>query len=138
MTTEELLAATRVLVVDDEPIVLNFMQRMAEEIGLAEQHGVTSAEAALQWLESHVDGTKLLIVSDVRMPGMNGCQLARKVMLRWPDTRVLFVSGYLQQDLVDRGILPEGVPLLRKPFTPKEFAEATIRAVQTPLSTPEH
>ncbi len=141
MTTEELLAATRVLVVDDEPTVLQFMQRMAQDVGLAEQHGVSSAEAALQWLESHAGDPAplgdLLIVSDVRMPGMNGCQLARNVTRRWPGTRVLFVSGYLRQDLVARGICPQGMPLLRKPFTPEEFADATIRTLQSPPWMPE-
>ncbi len=145
MTTEELLAATRVLVVDDEPTVLKFMRRMAHEVGVAEEYGVTSAEAALHWLESHVGERThdhaplgdLLIISDVRLTGMNGCELGREVTRRWPGTRVLLVSGYLRQDLVERGICPEDMPLLRKPFTPEEFADATIRTLQSPPWTPE-
>jgi two-component system cell cycle sensor histidine kinase/response regulator CckA len=52
------------------------------------------------------------------MPGMSGPRLAEELERDRPETAVLFMSGYAEQTVVERGSLPEGTTYLQKPFTP--------------------
>jgi DNA-binding response OmpR family regulator len=54
----------------------------------------------------------------VMMPGMSGPRLAEELERDRPETAVLFMSGYTEQTVVERGSLREGIPYLQKPFTP--------------------
>lgn len=78
------------LLVDDEPAILAALRRLLRPLGyrllLAE-----SGAAALEILEKEpVD----LVLSDMRMPGMNGAQLQQAVCQRWPDVARLLLTGY--------------------------------------------
>jgi response regulator RpfG family c-di-GMP phosphodiesterase len=78
------------LCVDDEPNILSSLRRLFRSAG----HRMLTAEsgaAALQMLEQEpVD----LIISDMRMPGMDGAQLLEQVKLRWPGITRLLLTGY--------------------------------------------
>jgi len=66
-----------------------------------------------------MDGDKTidLLFTDVVMPGgMNGKQLADAALLRQPDLRVLFTSGYTEDAIMHQGRLDPGVNLLSKPY----------------------
>jgi signal transduction histidine kinase len=67
-----------------------------------------------------------LIVSDVRMPDLDGPQLVARIAERRP-TRALFLSGYSRHELERRGLDPGGAPVLHKRISPVELA-ATLRA----------
>src|SRR5262249_5886835 len=58
-----------------------------------------------------------LLLTDVIMPQMNGRDLAERLVEDRPAMKVLFMSGYTDSVMMDRGILPPGVTLLGKPFT---------------------
>ncbi|MFG6460457.1 HD domain-containing phosphohydrolase [Roseateles sp. DXS20W] len=82
--------ACTLLFVDDEPAILNALRRLFRPLGhrilLAE-----SGEAALQLLaQEKVD----LVLSDMRMPGMDGAQLLQAVCQGWPDVARLLLTGY--------------------------------------------
>ena len=64
-----------------------------------------------------------LIVSDVVMPAMSGFDLAERLLARMGTVPVLFVSGYAEQALQERGLQASDVELLRKPFSPAELIE---------------
>lgn len=78
------------LFVDDEPAILSALRRLFRPLGyrilLAE-----SGAAALQMLEQE---TVDLVLSDMRMPGMNGAQLQQTICQRWPDVARLLLTGY--------------------------------------------
>ena len=105
------------LVVDDDAGVRMCTADVLTDMGyeVVEAH---SAEAALQALDSGVAPS--LLVTDHLMPGMSGSALAREVVARLPDTRVIVVSGYTDMQL------DPGLVLLGKPFRLKDLRDCVI------------
>lgn len=98
-----------VLAVDDEPLILKSLERFfsRSDVGF---RGVTSALAALELLaERRPD----VLVTDYRMPGMDGLALAWRVRVTWPDLRIIVASA--EADWV-REQAPVGVSVLSKPY----------------------
>jgi HD-like signal output (HDOD) protein len=88
----------RILFVDDEAMVLQGLQRMLRSMRAEwEMEFVESAEAALRLLAQKPFD---VIVSDMRMPRMNGAELLAEVMKRHPTTVRLILSGYADKDLI--------------------------------------
>ena len=88
----------RILFVDDEVMILKGLQLMLRSMrGEWEMEFVESAEAALRVLSQR---TFDVIVSDMRMPGMNGAELLAEVMKRFPATVRLILSGYADKQLI--------------------------------------
>jgi signal transduction histidine kinase len=108
---------TRVLIVEDEPRVRELVSRSL----LDEGYEVLVASDGTRALELARDvGPVDLLLTDVRMPGMNGFELAERLRERNPHVKVLFMSGYAQ----DESGTPEDLSedqLLAKPFTPREL-----------------
>jgi two-component system cell cycle sensor histidine kinase/response regulator CckA len=109
-----------VLVVEDEEIVRDLVCAVLEEQG----YNVLCAADGLEALElaGNFDGTIHLLVTDVIMPHMNGPELAAKLSAVRPDMKVLYVSGYSDNDIGDHGVLNPHFELLQKPFTPQTLA----------------
>jgi CheY-like chemotaxis protein len=79
-----------------------------------------------------------LLLTDVVMPGMSGGTLADKLTALRPDLRVLFVSGYSEEDVMGRGGLAPGRAMLEKPFTPSELRRRVRQLLQaTAIETPD-
>jgi two-component system, cell cycle sensor histidine kinase and response regulator CckA len=69
-----------------------------------------------------------LVMTDVVMPGMNGRELAAKLVSSHPHLKRLFTSGYTADVIAHHGVLEEGVHFLQKPFSIGDLA-ATVRDV---------
>jgi len=69
-----------------------------------------------------------LLLTDVVMPGINGRHLADQARVLQPDIKVLFMTGYPHDVVVDRGRMEPGVELMQKPFSREDLA-ARIRAL---------
>jgi len=115
-----------ILVVEDEPAVRSLSRRALEGSGYTVLAAATGADA-LELAERH-DGPIDLLVTDVVMPGMSGRELAEQLAPRRPGLRVLYMSGYPGDAVVQRGGLAAGVAFLQKPFTPDGLARQ-VRAV---------
>jgi PAS domain S-box-containing protein len=104
-----------ILVVEDEggirALVRKILRRQGYQV-LEASHG----EEALNVLNSH-PGVVDLLLTDVMMPGMNGVDLSYKAVEQRPGIRVLFVSGYTDESLLEAGQFPQGTAFLQKPFT---------------------
>jgi CheY-like chemotaxis protein len=105
-----------VLLVDDEDCVRLSTAEMLVEMGF-DVHEAASAEAALAVLESGPRPD--ILITDHLMTGMTGNDLAFAVLARWPDMRILIVSGYAKPE----GIHPS-LQRLSKPFVQSELAKA--------------
>lgn len=69
-----------------------------------------------------------LILTDVVMPDTNGRKLAAQLQLIYPQSRVLYMSGYADDAIIEQGFLEAGVAFLRKPFDAQTLAR-TVRKV---------
>ncbi|MCO0615168.1 ATP-binding protein [Lutimaribacter sp. EGI FJ00015] len=116
----------RILVVEDDDMVREHVATQLGSFGYAVRQAASAVEA-LEVLDG--DQTIDLLFTDVVMPGgMNGKQLADAALLRAPDLKVLFTSGYTEDAIVHQGRLDPGVTLLGKPYRRAELL-AKVRSV---------
>jgi PAS domain S-box-containing protein len=118
-----------VLLVEDEPALRQLVQRMLEEEGYTVIQATDGIDA-LSRAERH-QGPLHLLLTDVVMPGLSGPELVRQLEVTRPDLEVLYMSGYNDSRLVNRGVEQAKVNLLMKPFTPDELL-ARVRGLTTP------
>ena len=81
-------------------------------------------------------GSIALLLTDVVMPRMNGRALAETLALRQPGLRVLFMSGYPDDDVMRRTGLAAGERFLAKPFQPTALVERVCAAMIAPPFVP--
>jgi two-component system, cell cycle sensor histidine kinase and response regulator CckA len=112
----EIRGTETVLVIEDDPQVRAITVRVLRSAGFRVLVAGSGAEA----LELAGTGTGPIdvVVTDVVMPGMSGRSAVEALRALHPSLRVLFVSGYPQDAIAQRGVLDAGVDFLQKPFTP--------------------
>lgn len=104
-----------VLVVDDEPMVRAIAVRVLRKEGYRVLEAKNGAEALL--VQNECEGAIDLLLTDAMMPLMGGKELADRLRKVRPAIKVLFMSGYTQDVIVQEGIIEPNVALLTKPFT---------------------
>jgi DNA-binding NtrC family response regulator len=80
------------------------------------------ASEAIAVVEKH-RGAIHILVTDVVMPGLNGSQLAGRLISLRPGLRVLYISGYPEESIAHHGVLRPDQHFLQKPFSPGLFLE---------------
>jgi PAS domain S-box-containing protein len=108
-----------ILVVEDDSDVRRYSTDSLRELGFTVLEAA-EATAALHILDEHPE--VLLLFTDIGLPGMNGRELAKQALLRRPNLKVLFTTGYARDVIMHQGRLEEGVELLSKPFTRLQLA----------------
>jgi PAS domain S-box-containing protein len=122
-------AGETILLVEDDAEVRRTVESFAGRYGYRVIGAATPAEAIrLAELPTHLD----LLVSDVILPEMNGRELYARLVMRRPDLRALFISGYPGGVLSGSGSLDDGCPFLQKPFTGMELAKRIREALNSP------
>jgi two-component system cell cycle sensor histidine kinase/response regulator CckA len=109
-----LAGAETVLVVEDAEGLGELAKRLLERQGYSVLLAA-NADEALQLFEQNASVDVLL--TDVVMPGASGPELTRRLMERRPTLKVLYMSGYTEEAIVQHGVLNPGVVFLQKPFT---------------------
>lgn len=110
-----------ILLVEDEQALLEITQLNLESMGF-DVEAAHSASRALEVFHLDPQGIDLL-VTDVIMPEMNGRALFEKVRGVRPDLKCLYLSGYPADIIGRRGIIPEEVNFLAKPYTRAQLKE---------------
>lgn len=109
-----------ILVVEDEEIVRDLACELLELVGYSVLPAAHPQEA-MRISEDH-NGPIHLLLTDVVLPRMDGTRLYRTIAESRPHVKVLYVSGYTQNSIVEHGVLKEGVHFLEKPFTLESLA----------------
>jgi CheY-like chemotaxis protein len=131
------VAATRtqggdetVLLVEDEDGVRRLVGTVLGNLGYTVLEAATPGEAlALAAARTeHV----ALIVTDIVLPGMHGRELAEELVRTWPRARVLYVSGYAEDAIVEHGVLAPDLEFLPKPFTASDLGRKVREVLDAP------
>jgi DNA-binding NtrC family response regulator len=77
----------------------------------------SDGEEAVKVARENIGKKIHLLLTDVVMPGMSGRELAVALGLQHPNIKVLYMSGYTNNAIVNHGVLEEGVNYIQKPFT---------------------
>jgi signal transduction histidine kinase/CheY-like chemotaxis protein len=120
--------AGRVLVVEDDPQVLDFVSAQVESLG----YEVTSARTAREALELLRRAPSFdVLFSDVVLPeGMNGVELSNLVHNEHPLTKVVLTSGYAEEVFTNSGRPAPGTVILKKPYKKTELAQVLSAALE--------
>jgi PAS domain S-box-containing protein len=116
-----------ILLAEDEDAVRTLAARMLRKLGYTVLEAA-DGEMALRVARAH-SGPIDLLLTDVVMPRMGGPQLHEQLASLYPGIRVLYMSGYTDNALINQGRLEEGVDLLPKPFAPLTLARKVRAAL---------
>ena len=110
----------RVLIVDDDAIVLQSCRRILEAEGM-EIHMARSVEEGEKAL---TNGVFDLMLTDIKMPGQDGFEMIARARHIHPDLPILMMSGYSVPETIEKSIHFGANHYISKPFTPEELLEA--------------
>jgi two-component system, cell cycle sensor histidine kinase and response regulator CckA len=114
-----------VLVVEDDDAIRSNVCDCLKHLGYTVLEAASGAMALEICESSHVD----LMLTDLVMPGMSGLETAARVLLRHPEIRVMYTSGYTEDGAARRELLQDGTIFLEKPYTVADLARAVRRAL---------
>src|SRR5512139_3147779 len=121
------MRSANILVVDDEPHTRTFICDGLSALGIADDAlGVATADEALAEISRHQPD---LVITDVRMPGLNGLDLARYLRQTYPETKVIVVTGYSTRDIERTALSLAVTALLKKPFGLDTLGEIVRKAL---------
>jgi CheY-like chemotaxis protein len=124
-----------ILLVEDDEVVRKLISKVLGNEGyrlLEAANGVAALSICAQY-EERIH----LLLTDVIMPGMNGRDLADRLVPQYPEMKVLFMSGYTDDVIVHHGVLDEGTAFIQKPFAPDVLARKVREVLGDPGKAPE-
>lgn len=116
----------RILVVDDEQVALKNLRRILEKAG----HAVATSNNPLRALERLEEETYDLIVTDLKMPYMNGLDLLNRAKSLAPDIEVILITAYASLDGAVEATKQGAFHYLAKPFTPDQVRDLAAKALR--------
>ena len=116
----------RILVVDDERNIRLMLSQTLASDSTTVQTAINGEEALQKLEQSSYD----LMLLDLRMPGMDGLDLLRRVHGQWPNMPVILLTAHGTVDSAVAAMRGGAVDFLQKPFSPREIREAVEKALQ--------
>ena len=131
MSVESPRGTETILLVEDDEAV----RAVAEEALRLSGYTVLTARHSDEAFRLHggCKGPIHLLITDVVMHGMGGCELAGRLVSARPAMKVLYMSGYTDDAVVRHGVLTEQMAFLQKPFTPDALARKVRDVLGEPL-----
>ncbi|WP_136417896.1 MULTISPECIES: response regulator [Oxalobacteraceae] len=125
-------ALPKVLVVDDDPVVGKSFNRVLSDKGYIVITAENGYDALAKLQEEKYD----LVFTDIKMPGMNGLEVAERVKAKQPWTPVVIVTGYGSKANEEKAMAVGVSDFLRKPLSPEMIEETTIKVLHQPVAQP--
>jgi DNA-binding NtrC family response regulator len=119
----------RILLVDDEKSLLLTLAANLELDGF----DVTTADSGQRALELFATADFDLVLSDIRMPGMNGVELFRAIRAKRPDFPVILMTAFALEGMVKEAIAEGVFTVLPKPFEVSHVVSALTTALNSPV-----
>jgi len=116
----------KILVVDDEPVVTRSAERVLHAEGYIVDSVHNGREAMLRTEQNHYD----LLLTDLRMPEMDGITLIRLMRQSRPSTGIVVITGYPSQETIEEVLDLGAIDYVPKPFTPEMLKDVTHRAAE--------
>jgi two-component system cell cycle sensor histidine kinase/response regulator CckA len=110
-----------VLLVEDEDSVRQLVKETLEAKGYRVMEA-DNGKAGIEVAQAY-EGKIHMVITDVVMPGMSGRELAKQITMARPGTRVLYLSGYTEDSVVQQDVIELGASFLQKPFTLQTLAK---------------
>jgi two-component system, cell cycle sensor histidine kinase and response regulator CckA len=121
LASEKVTGGTEtILIAEDEPDLRELARIFLEGYGYKVLEAA-SAEQAIETADAF-PGSINLLLTDVIMPGMSGRQLAENILSKRPQTKIVYMTGYTDDMVVQHKVLEPGVMLLQKPFSKVDLA----------------
>jgi len=120
------MIAERVLLIDDEPDVIELCQRALEQEGFEVKGALNGEEGLRLFSEGDFD----LILLDVKLPDRDGLDVLSTVQEMDPEMAVIIVSGYGTMEMAIRALKLGAQDFLLKPFTPKELVTSMQKVLE--------
>ncbi len=115
----------RILVIDDESIVRMSCNRALSPEG----YEVVSAQNGSEGLKILEEGQFDIVLTDLKMPDIDGIEVLRKIKEKWPETEVIIITGYQTVDTAVKSIKLGAFDYVEKPFTPDTLIAAVSDAM---------
>jgi len=116
----------QVLVLDDEPIVGKRLQPALAKVG-CDVEVFESPRPALERIEAKQFD---VVVTDIRMDEIDGIEVLEKVLARWPETRVIMITGYATVEVAREAMAKGAFDFIAKPFKPQELRDVIAKAAE--------
>ena len=117
-------------VIDDDPGVRNALGRLFRSVGLRSELFQTASDL----MDRNLPRVPSCLVLDIRLPGLSGFELAKRMASTRGAMRVLYVSGYADRETATQALGEPNVAYLQKPFTLAELA-SKVAAILSPKRT---
>jgi len=124
--------AGKILVVDDEPVVVKSCERILTPEGYTVDSAGNGTEATAKLGKDGYD----LVITDLMMPDMSGLELIRWIRNSKPDTGIVVITGYPSQDSIKEALSLRILDYLPKPFSPALLIEVTQKALEYKAARP--
>lgn len=103
---------SRILVIDDEELIIEALQAILEDLG----HRVTGCSNSEDGIREALEHTYDLIITDLRMPGKSGLDVTKEILSIKPDADILVVTAYPTDPLAGKTLEAGARALTKKPF----------------------
>jgi DNA-binding NtrC family response regulator len=116
----------QVLVLDDEPIVGKRLQPALAKVGCDVEVFDAPRPALGRIEEKRFD----VVVTDIRMEEIDGIEVLEKVLERWPDSKVIMITGYATVEVAREALAKGAFDFIAKPFKPQELRDVIAKAAE--------
>jgi DNA-binding NtrC family response regulator len=120
------VSSARILVVDDEMIVCESCKRILEEEGYEVEIALSGREALEKFKENPSD----VVITDLKMPGMDGMEVLTIFRRDYPDAIVIMITGYSTVETAVEAMKLGAFDYIPKPFTPDEVSIVVKKAIE--------